>query len=255
MNCPFCNKNSKVIIKDPDFDICICKKCSIAFTVPPPKPPEYENMDFNASINNDEQKYKENLPVDWIELIEIQCELIKKNLQPGSTILEIGCGEGILLYELKKNGYQVLGIEPSQNGCKKANQKGIEVIQGSFPNVKIDTKFNLIIMSHVLEHIFDLEQTILKIKEFIPNGYLMLTQSNFKGLIPRIKKNEWYAWVPDQHFWHFSLKGLKNYLKKYQLKKINHKYNSLVHPHGRLYRLSKLIPRYMDQFTILLKNH
>lgn len=36
----------------------------------------------------------------------------------GKKILEIGCGTGYLLYELQKEGAEVLGIEPGTYGIK-----------------------------------------------------------------------------------------------------------------------------------------
>lgn len=238
--------------------IYFCNKCLIAFTYPPIRQIVYENLDFHlcTKVNgspNDHLTEINELPYDWRKLIEIQTSIIINNLPRKANILEIGCGEGILLNELKKKEFSVNGIEPSNKACERAKIRNLNIIKGSFPDVKITKTFDLVIMSQVLEHICDLDHFINEIRQIIPFGYLLLTQTNFKGLIPTIQKSNWYAWVPEQHFWHFTLKGLTILMSKYNFERIEYKYSSLVHPHNLLYKIATLKENWQDQFTVLFK--
>ena len=59
--------------------------------------------------------------------LQIIASLIEKN----ETVLDVGCGEGILLnYLLKKKDVDCRGIEISQKGVNKCVEKGLSVIQG-----------------------------------------------------------------------------------------------------------------------------
>lgn len=259
--CTLCNTNSTLlfplkVLEGPVIKYCF--SCEIAFTDPPPILPEYEIMDFHLNTKEDEKFHHiltevNDLSADWKELIEIQISLITKYIPPKENILEIGCGEGILLGQLKTKSYNLTGIEPSNNAAKRAKTRGLEIVQGSFPSVELNKSFNLVVMSQVFEHIKDLVPFIKEIKKIIPSGYLMLTQTNYKGLIPLVKKEKWYAWVPDQHYWHFTLNGLTKLLLKHNFEMIDYKYSSLVHPHNLLYKLAKLKSNWQDQFTVLYK--
>jgi 2-polyprenyl-3-methyl-5-hydroxy-6-metoxy-1,4-benzoquinol methylase len=230
----------------------------MAFTDPEPVMPIYKNMDFHQSakefeINYDNLTEFNELHYDWRRLIEIQSSFIIKNLPEEANILEIGCGEGILLNELKKKGFSVTGVEPSKTAVIRSKKRNLNIIMGSFPGVKINESFDLVVLSQVLEHIPNLPTFICEIKKKIPSGYLLLTQTNFKGLFPSILKAQWYGWVPEQHFWHFTLEGLTKYLGKFGFKRIGYKYSSLVHPHNFLYKVASLNGSWQDQFTVLYK--
>lgn len=255
-NCFFCGGPVGIVLKFNNFSTKKCLRCKIALTSPAPSVPDYTQMDFHASSKEDLQTLTDikSLPYDWQKLISIQSEMVKKNLPIGSRVLEIGCGEGLLLGELLKNNYLVYGIEPSQAAYKRILLRGsIEAKCGYFPQQQFSEPFDLIIMSHVLEHIENPEELLLNIKKSAPNGYFMVTQTNYLGLIPRVLKENWYAWVPDQHFWHFSLTGLTKYLAKFGFVKVSHQFSSLVHPHNKLYKIANTIPQLRDQFIAIYK--
>lgn len=68
-------------------------------------------------------------------------------------VLEIGSGTGFLLSQIKKLDFDVIGIEPGKH-CLKAKEKyGVDVIHDFFPSKHIDTQFDIIVMTNVLEHI------------------------------------------------------------------------------------------------------
>jgi 2-polyprenyl-3-methyl-5-hydroxy-6-metoxy-1,4-benzoquinol methylase len=258
MKCNFCGQHLKEYLISTHFSIRKCVGCNIAMTLPIPKVPDYNKIEFNpCSKENGLDQFKLTnmfeLPFDWRQLIEIQIDIIVRNIPAKAKILEIGCGEGILLYELQNSSFNVTGIEPSSAAFKKAQNRGLNIINGFFPGVNLSCRFDLVVLSQVLEHIFDVEEFIRELRMKIPKGYLLLTQTNFKGLIPVYLKDRWYAWVPEQHFWHFTLEGLTEYLIKNDFELIEYRYSSLVHPHNFLYKLATLNQKWHDQFTVLFK--
>lgn len=68
-------------------------------------------------------------------------------------ILEIGSGTGYLLSLIKKLGAEVIGIEPGVHCLKAFENYGVEIINDFFPSKKITGKYDVIIMTGVLEHI------------------------------------------------------------------------------------------------------
>ena len=69
------------------------------------------------------------------------------------SVLEIGSGTGFLLSQVEKLGAKVIGVEPGAH-CIDAKEKyGVNIVQDWFPSQSITSKFDIIIMTHVLEHI------------------------------------------------------------------------------------------------------
>ena len=92
--------------------------------------------------------------------LEIIVELIK----PNEKILDVGCGEGILLeYLLKNKSVDCRGIEINQKGVNKCVEKGLSVIQG---DANIDLKgypddfFSSVILSQTIHAMIDPENVI-----------------------------------------------------------------------------------------------
>ena len=81
--------------------------------------------------------------------------LIQKYKPNAKTILSLGCGTGKYEFELEKLGYEVVGVDISQQMIDIANiSKGeskCEFIQGDIRNVRLDRKFDVVIsMFHVM---------------------------------------------------------------------------------------------------------
>lgn len=252
--CYYCGGILKEYIYNLEFRINQCKLCQIAVTDPPPGDIDYKEKNFNPNKIEDNLPTKvSDLPIDWQDALKQGVLIIKKNFNKNIKILEIGCGEGIFLDELRKEGFSVKGIEPSLRGSTIARSRGLDVKTGYFDNHSIIENFDLVIMSQVLEHIKDPSITISLIKNAIPTGYLLLTQTNYKGLYPFLTRSKWYAWVPEQHFWHFTIDGLTKYLLGFGFEKIDFQYTHLVHPHRIIYILASLRNTWKDQFTVLYK--
>lgn len=260
-NCRLCGSDKlSIVMKAEDYRIVECRDCRIGFTDPAPSLPDYEKMDFHSKEDADNVEHftlLEDLPYDWKRLINQQVEIISNHFSKDAAILEIGCGEGILLETLQKKGFiNLAGIEPSRTAAIRAKKKGLSVSNTYFDSSATTQKYDLVMMSHVFEHIEHPYKILDQVQQVLNgSGCIMLTQTNYKGLLPRLQKRSWYAWVPDQHFWHFTPAGLKKMLKKTGFKVTDLKYCSLVHPHNWLYKLVKRIPSLQDQFVLLVRQN
>ena len=74
------------------------------------------------------------------------------------TVFQVGCSDGYTLHRMKGFGAEeVKGIDLSQANCDMAREQyGIGVVRGDFENYDLgDQKFELLILTHVLEHLFE----------------------------------------------------------------------------------------------------
>ena len=73
-------------------------------------------------------------------------------LNKESKVLEVGCGYGRILKILNQNfDFHTLGVEKNEHIVSENNSKGINCISLS-DYQKQDTEYDLIIMSHIIEH-------------------------------------------------------------------------------------------------------
>lgn len=69
-------------------------------------------------------------------------------------VLEIGCGEGAVLEQLRARGFRVQGIELSESGAAVARTRGLAV--DTYDGSRIpyaDASFDLAVLTHVVEHL------------------------------------------------------------------------------------------------------
>ena len=140
---------------------------------------------------------------------KIISDLIKKN----TRVLDVGCGDGILMEYLKDNKeIDIRGIEISKDNVQKCLSKGLTVIEGDaekdllqFPN----GSFDFVILSQTLQAFLKPE---IVIKELLRVGKkAIVTIPNFgfwkvrlhlliKGTMPITKNlpDEWYN-TPNLH--------------------------------------------------------
>jgi SAM-dependent methyltransferase len=84
-------------------------------------------------------------------------QFFTKRLRPDETVLDIGCGYGVLAYSMAEVGATVTGIDFSErnlNGAKKEfSHSNITYIWGDVLQTEFNKPFDVVVMSNVLEHL------------------------------------------------------------------------------------------------------
>lgn len=90
------------------------------------------------------------------------------NISENDIVLDIGCGNGILTYDVAKKTKKVFAIDISKENIAFAkqiyNSENIEYLQGDATKYIFDHNFDVIILSNVLEHIENRIEFLKKIK-------------------------------------------------------------------------------------------
>lgn len=116
-------------------------------------------------------------------------KLISDIIEPGSSILDIGCGDGTLLcYLRQEKDAKVLGIEISQKAVDLAKAQGVEVIRADITDdgFNLTKSFDYIIMTDVLEHLPNAEEVMLKLKGKF-SKYLLVSLPNSAFVVDRLR--------------------------------------------------------------------
>ena len=120
-------------------------------------------------------------------------KFVSKMFDGMKKILEIGCGNGKLLYQFKKKGALVKGVEigPQADVAKKTY--GLDVINKPLSKKNLNEKFDCIFSYGCLEHIDDLESFFEESRSClnnnglffhsVPNSKLSFKQFNLDHLL------------------------------------------------------------------------
>jgi len=84
------------------------------------------------------------------------------NIEARDTVLDIGCGNGALAYDVAKKAKKVVGIDLNKENYLSSN---IEYLVGDATKDLPSQKFDVIILSNVLEHIENRVEFLNKIKK------------------------------------------------------------------------------------------
>ena len=236
MKCPICKSNGTVNTRtaqsyysQENYTIKICNRCSIGYTV------SNQKNNTNVKVYSDTYDYFTHEMTEKEKLWRINKTFSKVssylNINSKSKVLDIGCMHGYFLNFLKKKyDCDTIGIE-TENYFLKKKTKNIEIfIENIFQFAsknKNKNKFDLIIMSHSLEHFENPVKVISVLKKLLSeNGKCLIIVPNYYSFLSRILKNHWGWLQPSVHFFHFSKKGLSRIFKKLNFKL------DLIHKNG-----------------------
>lgn len=132
----------------------------------------------------------------------------KEYFENKKEILEIGSGAGQATYWFDRLGYHVTGIEPDKENVEQINKKleNSKCISEYVENLRLDKQFDVIWMSHVLEHLTNPDIFLKKIKQNLRQGgvfFIEVPNCDNKTLLDSTIKTE-------PHFFHFTKNSLIN---------------------------------------------
>ncbi|MBM1105234.1 class I SAM-dependent methyltransferase [Aurantibacter crassamenti] len=152
----------------------------------------------------------------------LKVRLISCFVKDDKSLLDVGAGTGDFLVVAKQKGWAVFGVEPSWRARGKASEKEIN-LSSELESV-MDRKYQVITLWHVLEHLADLENQILKMISLLEeNGTIVIAVPNYKSYDAKYYKENWAAYDVPRHLWHFSKEGMRRLFAKYQMEVVETK--------------------------------
>lgn len=139
---------------------------------------------FQSAYNNKANDKHTQIFLYGRNLVLDELKNVLKDLKPGAKVLDVGCGTAHLTNWIKQQGFDVTGVEPSEEMLKLAKE--------NFPEIKIvnsiasalpfeDDQFDLVVSFEVLRYL-DKAENIKSYREFYrvlkPGGRFFITQVN-----------------------------------------------------------------------------
>jgi 2-polyprenyl-3-methyl-5-hydroxy-6-metoxy-1,4-benzoquinol methylase len=197
--CEVCGSNQKEFIYQQKFlipsknkfhtgyDVVVCEKCGFAFADNTPNLKQikeyYREMSkkkfyLTQNINSKKEKnsfYKKEMS----QRFKQSFKNIKLFTGKKSKILDVGCYTGELMLLLRKAGYKnIVGADPSPAAIKIAKERdNLDIIESNMYDGKVSGRYDVVLLTHVLEHIPDLRMFIEAVDKKMNSGGLIYIES------------------------------------------------------------------------------
>ena len=226
--CPLCGPSiSKFVVAGHDnlydfpgkFTIVECTTCHLKRTCPRPTadtigyyyPADYGP--YKGTIvnekNTNQSGWKARLISAAKKVFDTKSTALPITSETG-RMLEIGCASGSFLHFMAQSGWQVEGIEFSDDAANAARKLGYPVETGAVETVeKPSSCYDLIVGWMVLEHLHDPVGSLEKMATWAkPNGKLVVSVPNIGAKTSRFFGSYWHDLHLPNHLYHYDPKSI-----------------------------------------------
>jgi len=110
-------------------------------------------------------------------------------------------------YTLQRKGWYATGVEPEAKARDRAGEKGVFLYESQ---EQLTEKYDVITLWHVLEHIPQLKEQILFLKNHLEKeGLLVIAVPNYLSRDAQHYGPYWAAYDVPRHLWHFSQESIR----------------------------------------------
>jgi 2-polyprenyl-3-methyl-5-hydroxy-6-metoxy-1,4-benzoquinol methylase len=212
MNCPVCLSSSTApALSGTDFlfqttsrkfDLHACSSCDCLFINPLPAMDEIASF-YPAQywwsgaqptfLKRLESIYRKVALRDHIAFISTAAGRLHRK---GVKLLDVGCGSGTLIGLLKQRGFQVLGVDTSEEASDVARiENDVTVVVGTLDEVQVENhSFDMVTLFHVMEHVTNPRRVLAEVDRILkPAGILVLQVPNIDSWQFRWFGSRWYG--------------------------------------------------------------
>jgi 2-polyprenyl-3-methyl-5-hydroxy-6-metoxy-1,4-benzoquinol methylase len=224
-NCAICGADQGELVGQKDryglfYATKICSSCGLVYT-----DPRMNEASYRQFYNEEYRKLyvaTEKPTEDFFRKQEYKgwriFQFLSSNMIVTGTdisVLEVGCGAGGILHFFKNKGARVMGIDLGSEYVNYGRQVyGLDLRVGSLIDVELSFKPDLIIYSHVLEHLLDLDSELSLVRKLSKSDTVLYVE------VPGIKEiHKHYEmnilrYFQNAHTYHFTLETLNNLMAK-----------------------------------------
>lgn len=225
ITCPICGSDNNEPIGEKDryglfYPTNLCANCGLVFTNP-----RMNQYSYNEFYNSEYRKLyvgSETATETFFNNQKRKGEKIYDFLNDNNIInkyslyvLEVGCGAGGIVDFFKEKGNKIKGIDLGLEYIKYGQSKhNLDLEVGTLKDLQYKEKPDLIIYSHVLEHILDLNFEIQLIKQLAHKDTVIYIEVPGVKEIHKNYESNILKYFQNAHTFHFTLESLMNLMSK-----------------------------------------
>ena len=143
--------------------------------------------------------------------------------KPHGKALDVGCGNGHFLQDLKQIGWDCGGVEFNITAVNVCRSRGLQVHHGDLESANFpDCSFDVVTASHVIEHVPDPDSFIKESARILRHdGHLLIKTPNSEAFGRKWFGKYWFANEVPRHLFLFSLSNLDMLASRNGLKRID----------------------------------
>jgi cyclopropane fatty-acyl-phospholipid synthase-like methyltransferase len=150
----------------------------------------------------------------------LRLAFLRAHVQPGETVLDLGCGDGWMTAELAALGARPTGVEIARAAVERAQRRhpqltfALAAVDGPLPMQ--DNAFDVVWSSEVIEHVADTARWLSEARRVLrPKGRLLLTTPNHSRLRLLVAGIEPYSEPLGDHLHLYSARSLRGVLREF----------------------------------------
>ncbi len=207
------------------YDVVCCSSCGFAYADTAASQADYDRFYASHSKYQDARTSTGSGLTAWDaeRLRETAGQIARFEGNRDARIVDIGCANGGLLAELQVQGFSTLcGLDPSE-ACARHTRllPEVEAWEGGLSKIPVEAgRFDGIVLSHVLEHVRDLQSALAEVRRFLqPGGWVYAETPDamrYAEFIPSPFQD-----FNTEHINHFSTTSMNNLLRSCEFEPVN----------------------------------
>ena len=222
--CAVCQGNTFEPIAEQDryglhFSVVICHNCGLVQTNPRMTQESYDefyNAEYRPLYEGTAKPTTASFALQYERGKQIFHSVARFFTNPPEDyfVLEVGCGSGGVVKYFQEQGCAVKGIDLGEEYLLQGrNEYGLDLTPGALADLTLDRRPDLVIYSHVLEHILDPGAELAQVsKHLAPNGLLCIEVPGVR-FVQRAYSGDLLRMLQNAHTSHLTLQSLTNLLR------------------------------------------
>lgn len=217
--CPLCGASAAAVLHagvrplgltaPSRFDIVACAGCGLRRTAPPPTAAElqraygeaYTWREQGGLVAGAEAVYRRLL----VRLDQVRAVRRAARLAAGLRLLDVGCGDGLLVAEARRAGLEAFGVDrpgaPLWRDCDPAWRRAVDIEGLEEP----EGKWDVVSLFHVAEHLRRPAELFGRVHRWLrPGGVFVVQVPNCDSWQAALFGARWYGYDVPRHLVHWS---------------------------------------------------
>lgn len=135
-------------------------------------------------------------------------------LGTGARVLEVGCGAGGILDAFREGVAVAIGLDVDSRYLAYGKSRGLDLRSGQLQDIHAGMSFDLVIYSHVLEHVVDIANELARVREKLSPGGALLIEVPGVYSIPAQYGGNGLKYLQNAHLYYFTRRSLTNLLTR-----------------------------------------